>query len=843
MDKGGINDIKNALEDLQGSYSAVEAAFKNFEEQDLSKENESLHEAVERLNTQLQKSRDEVAELRTAHDNLLSNFKHELSSKRMAMLGFSERQHSAYLIAGLENEHIKIDALFAELKETVAEMTDRLYTLDVNEREPLLAEVNGLQLRINEQAALSQERRDAVWRSTVNNHADKMNEIKSSTIEDAALGAVRNFFAWETFLGLKIISAVGVLLLLLGVFTFGRYLYINMGAELQCAAIFILGAALLVTGEVFHQKKWRGGFALALSAGGSGVMFLGAALGYMTLEVLPMWTALGICAVVSLLSFIASLRHNAQLVAVFALIGGYLPLLVMEEAIVFFGAIYFINLSLLALLVATKKNWRITRFLGLGAGLISQIVLMGVSLGNTTGTGVVAVIGILIAISYVTYLVIPVFGAWFTKTQIIAADVVLLSCNIFISFLVCLLWGTVYIQTQLIHLRDYTDTISAIIAAFFAISCITMALVSERRKQSGVPKTETGSLRALFFITSVTFSGLVVFFALDNVWFSAGWLIQAAGLSLYGIFTNRRHFSFAGLIIGVFCLFSFLLFNVVNHNDPLFVWQYLLITLVAVVVATATLRCKSDSAGLEIFRCVAAINIFGYAVYLLYNPLFPALTQMFGQNVFEYTLLISIIFGYVIAFVLPRLPKVSNIGFDVSAVSIGKIVTGGVILFNAVALGLSSGDFLSGIVLYTLQIFVNIAAVRWVYDYLNFIMSAIGKQIVRWYPLLISGAAMLLLIQNLVVQLTLGVTSLLLTLILGLTSLGWVLFGFARRNGITRIGGLIMAFAAVIKLFVLDLQGLETTWRVVSYFSAGVVLLTISFIYQWFSKRLEASVE
>lgn len=51
-----------------------------------------------------------------------------------------------------------------------------------------------------------------------------------------------------------------------------------------------------------------------------------------------------------------------------------------------------------------------------------------------------------------------------------------------------------------------------------------------------------------------------------------------------------------------------------------------------------------------------------------------------------------------------------------------------------------------------------------------------------------------------------------------------------------------MAFFAVIKLFVLDLQNLDTIWRIVSYFAAGIVLLAISFTYQWFNKRLEASI-
>ena len=86
----------------------------------------------------------------------------------------------------------------------------------------------------------------------------------------------------------------------------------------------------------------------------------------------------------------------------------------------------------------------------------------------------------------------------------------------------------------------------------------------------------------------------------------------------------------------------------------------------------------------------------------------------------------------------------------------------------------------------------------------------------------------------------LDASSLLLTFIFGITALGWVVFGFVKRNWLTRIAGLCMAFFAVAKLFILDLNGLDTTWRIVSYFIGGIVLLAISFSYQWFNKRFGA---
>ena len=836
MDTGGINAIRVALDNLRDSHAGIEEAFKLFEEQDLTKENARLRETIEQLNIKLQENREETAELGHLHEQLTYNFKHELSSKRFAMLSLTARQQQAYLSAGLEREQSKINELYAQLHEIMDNTAAQLGALDVQESESLYAELNHLHSRVTEKARQAHARKEAAWSNAASSQACAINEMNNSPIEDAALGAVRQFFAWEAFWGLKVISAVGALLLLLGVFTFGRYLYTNiMGPGLQCALIFFLGIVFIEAGEIFYKKKWRGGFASALTASGSGILFLGAALGYMTLGVLPMWAAFCICAVVSLFTFAASLRDNAQLIAIFALIGGYLPIITLEEHIIFFSAVYFTVLSLLSLLIATRKNWRIARFIGLGGGVVSGLIMILLSQRWTMYVDVVVIIGVSIAINFMAYLIIPIFGAWLTKTRIKTADIVLLSCNVFFSFLLGLYWATAYEWV-------YHSTSSALVAAFFAVCCIAMALAAERQKYSGVPKSEMGSLRALFFITSITFSALIVLFAFDSAWFSAGWLVQAAGLSLYGIFKERRRFSIAGSVVGVFCLLSFLVFNVSYYTESLFVWQYLSITLTAAVVSAATLKCRpkqlSIKIWLDIFRSAAAFNLWCYLVYALYNPLMPAIAQRLSGGADIFACLLSITFGFTLAFLLPRIQRACNCSFQIVPIAIGVINTLWLLSFNAEAYGLASDYASMRIAVFALYILVNIVAVAWIGDLLRF-LDGVRKLPVGWYPLLISGFAVLIAAQNLIVQMSLEVSSLILTMLFGLTALGWVVFGIVKRNGVTRISGLSMAFFAVIKLFVLDLHGLETRWRIASYFTAGAMMLAISFAYQWVNRRLE----
>jgi len=244
-----------------------------------------------------------------------------------------------------------------------------------------------------------------------------------------------------------------------------------------------------------------------------------------------------------------------------------------------------------------------------------------------------------------------------------------------------------------------------------------MAFATERQRHSGVPASETGSLRALFFITSITFFALIVPFALESVWFSLGWLIQAAGLALYGIFKNRRRFNIAALVIGVCCLWTFVVFNVPNSDNPLFVWQYLSITLAAAGVSCAALKRKpeehSTSVLLDVFRFAAVVNLWGYLVYALYHPLWPTLRQWLGgsgnaysqwldDNANSFAALLSITFGFALAFLLPRIKRVYNYGFQIAAIALGAINTWWLLSFNAGAGGLAGDHIAIGAAVFAL---------------------------------------------------------------------------------------------------------------------------------------------
>lgn len=843
MQNSPVAKLKEALNQLYESSISVDKAFSDFEAQDLPQENKNLRESVKALTEKLQNTEQTLFDLKNDHNILETNFKDELRQKRAALFNSNEKQMQNYLSMRLENETAQLNHFRFQFNQKLEHMSAELKILEDNDRQELQAEINNLSEKVKIYTDAAQRRINYAWNELLADKAKAMENMKAAEIQNNALRAVRNFFNWETFFGLRLISSLGILLIIIGVFTFGRYVYIQMGNQMQCACIFGIGLVFLVAGEILN-KKWRGIFSRAITAGGSGILFLATALGYLTLEVLSMQTALGICAGISIISFLLAIRHNSQTISIFALIGGYLPIFALEkysEIIILWAVIYFTILNLFSLALSTRKNWQAARFIGLFAGIYAEVRLIFFTglIGALGRVGAISfhTISIIVissvAIAYIAYLIIPVFGALFTKTKIKSADIVLLVCNIFFRFLIGLF---------AIYTFNF-DRYDALVPAFFTLTCICMALLAERGAHESVPEKDKGSLRALFFVTSVTFAALVVLFWFDRVWFSSGWLIEGAGLFLYGVLKSRKRFTVAGSIIGSSCVWIFLFINVPDYNNNLFVWQYLLLTLglLTAAIVLAAKKIPQRYPAVQIFQAGAVFNVWIFVIYLLYNPVYDYLWEAIYVPI-NIIYLSCIIFGILFSYILPRIRAFYCNGIHIASIIIGVLSVIWLFSFNAISGNIlrESSEITIKVLVMSLYIISNLLGVFWMRDLLQFLVLKKALPLI-FYPLLLSGYFVILLMQNLVVQLNLQASSMVLTFIFGGTALCWIIFGFARRNNVTRISGLSLSFFAVIKLFVLDLFDLSTELKIVSYFTMGILLLAISFIYQYFNKKLKNS--
>ncbi|MFP3154552.1 DUF2339 domain-containing protein [Lachnospiraceae bacterium ZAX-1] len=823
--------LRVALNDLYDRQQQVQKAFSEFEAQDLSRENATLRAQLATCLEQLKVLNGQLAKMSRDNEILEKNLRGELSQKRISLLKMHEAKFERYLAAGFEREMQQIGELQAKFDVAYKRHEKDLRDCSSLEQSELMRELDNLSMRITAQATAAQNRAKRAWHEMYDMKTESMKEIAQQQLKGETLRTARKFFNWENFLGLKLISAIGIFLVLIGVFAGAQHVYRYMDNGTKCAFIFVLGLIMILVGEILH-RKWSGFFSKALTAGGVGVLFLGAALGYFILDIFPMYGALILCAGVSALSFRLSYRYQSQMISTFALVGGYLPLFALGnsygQAINVWACIYFTILNLFALSLATRRSWHVTRFIGLFFGLGADTFMIVRVWHNDNSMYLIVAFAVLI--SFFSYLLIPVFGALATKTRINRSDIVLLAFNLFFRFFIGLLLFAAFDLTRY----------HAWVPFLFAASCFSMAVFVEREPRFDGSRP----IRALFFITGVAYAALVIPLWLDLAWFSLGWLVEACGLLLWGIKTNRRRFTMAGGIIGGMCLLPFLLFNIPNWENRLFVWQYLSITL-GLLAVTAMLAYKGmiKHIGVQSLNFCTILNFYAFIVYLLQNPVLAKIKTALdlGQDV-QLMILSCIVFGMLYSYLLPRIKPLSCVATRAASMVVGLFASIWMVGFNGF-----SGNLLSGgsnavgitALVFLLYLAGNVIGIFWMRDLLQFI--TVRKILpIKWYPLTLSGYFVLLLSQNLVVQLKLEASSLLLTTIFGLTALGWILYGFHKRNHITRFSGLGLLFLAVLKLFLLDLSMLSAGLRIVSYFSMGILLLCISFTYQYFNKKLAA---
>jgi hypothetical protein len=251
---------------------------------------------------------------------------------------------------------------------------------------------------------------------------------------------------------------------------------------------------------------------------------------------------------------------------------------------------------------------------------------------------------------------------------------------------------------------------------------------------------------------------------------------------------------------------------------------------------------------IRIYKFFALANVWLFTFYLFFDVVEGALEDPLRSTIFYldyliFAILIVITFFY--AYIFQRIKLLAGTGIRVLCVIMYIVgilmligananswpVTGSYfqpeiesIISTVVAIGILAG-------LGALSIF----AVR---DIMKTIVTG-RKASVEMYPLIISGYSLILLTQILITQFGISFSSAVISIIFVLTALAWILYGFSRRFSIIRKFGLGLAVFSVAKLFLVDLSRLTQGYQIISYFALGGTLIAISYVYQYFSKRLE----
>jgi hypothetical protein len=564
-------------------------------------------------------------------------------------------------------------------------------------------------------------------------------------------------------------------------------------------------------------------------------------MSYLTLGILDKLPAIIICALITTGAFVLSRRYSAQIIAVFALVGGYLPVFAIDSStsfkadpVMLYGAmVYFIVLNIFVLLISLNKKWTAAIFIGLflnifGTWTISNNYPIPISAAdraplifNETATSQI-------------YTCIPIISTFRTKANLRPSDIVLLTINTIFSS--AIMFAVFYN----FDMQDWYGLLAVIFAAIYLIfGKVIQKLFGDRKSQ----------VSALFYITGLAFVVLAVPMQLEVEWVSLGWLAEGILLALYGIHKSDRRFKIAGLVVSMLCLATFLFIDLANMYDDLFTWKYLSITTGSLLVLFAYMYKKLMFGWfIRIYKFFALANIWLFTFYLLDNVAREALCDSveataFYINYLVFAALIAITYFY--AYVFQRIKLLAGLGIRILSIIFYMI---GIIMFfglNSLETPVitsylrpeteSAGMTAAGITILAVIGVLSVLAVR---DIMRSIVA--GKKLsIEWYPLIISGYALTVLTQILITQLGFSFASAAISIIYAVTALAWIIYGFSRRFSVIRKFGLGLAVFSVAKLFLADLSRLTQGYQIISYFALGGTLIAISYVYQYFSKRLE----
>jgi len=828
------DNLKNIINRQKEVLSELETEQQILANSDLTKENKALKAELDKLRTDFEKFKNRSEVLTTENASLKNALYEQIYNEKIKIMNSTKQKLDVYFRSSMVGELNKLTVLENNVKSRIHRIRMTLIKNNIDATDEIYAKLDELSLLLNHKVTEARAHAAKVSGAFSEEERQMLESLKNEQITDEQVRAVAKKNNIERFVGLNVLNIVGIFLLVIGVITAAQYSYMQLPDLLKGIMMFTFGGIMLVAGEVLNRKK-ANVFSLGLSAGGIAILFVALAVSYFGLEILDMYPAIALCLLITAGAFVLSNRYNSQTIAAFAMVGGYLPIFSIgaSDAMIYGAMVYFIVLNLLAVFISFSKKWHISSFIGLFLNIIGTSYITWHFYGSTDSLEKALTI-LYVLFAFFIYTAIPMISTYRTSIKFKVPDIVLLAINTLFSSL--MMYGVFYS----FDLEDY----NGLLAVIFAVTYLFLGRLTEKKF------TQEGSYtKALFYLTGLAFVVLIIPLQFGEMWLSLGWLVEGVLLAAYGIWRNEKRFQQVGLVISALCLLAFIMLDLMYMEHYLFPYKYLAITLGSFIILGMYMYKKMMAGSFaKVYKYFVLANGWLYTLYII-GKLGDYLVEVYPeQTTYNIDYLITsawVVATLLIAYVILRIKILSDIGTKILSVMLYIFGIMGLFLLNMIDQPVDSvylqtqtpafGITLIGTLILVVLGLLSVLAMR---DLMNIAVAkgAIGME---WYPLVISGYFIVILTQNLITQFGLSFASSIISIIYVVTALMWIIFGFMRRYSFIRHFGLGLSILAVVKLFLIDLTFLTQGYRIASYFALGITLLAISFVYQYFSKRLE----
>ncbi|WP_238651387.1 DUF2339 domain-containing protein [Paenibacillus piscarius] len=843
-----MEDFRDRMRAVQQQQDTLlkeyQALIEEYEGSDLVRENESLRKENETARQGLAELKQKAAQLERDNSELRTALAEQILDEKLGILRVSRQKLQTYF-GSQDNAYLdRLTAYEQEAKRRIGEMY-RIGARELGEDKTQITYIlDEVQNKLNESILLRRQWQREAERTLKQQMGSGLDRFEAEGVSEETLLRRRKQNRIEMKIGLNWINRLGILLLILAVGAGFRYTYSTWFNDyMKGSAFFLLGAVMLGGGEWLFRKG-RGPFALGLIGGGISVLYGSIFYSYFLLEIIGLWPGLGLSVLVTLSAVLLSLRYESRTICSMGLIGGYLPLFSyigafgLEGSAVYVAMGYLFLLNLLILLVSLRKRWVVVHYISFLFNTPSISVLIYLSDSHAAGM-------LCAVLTFAMYLGITLWYPLRFKLKLNWLDFGLLACNTLVS---CV---TLY----MLLLDAGLDMYKGALALAFCLMYLGLGMLMEKRMP------EERESRLLFYITSLTFAILMVPFQLGADWWSIGWLTEGVALTVYGHLNRFKGVERSGWGVLSLCLLAFFGFDVllqlsvyngaIYYSPSYFDLKYTFITAGMVTVALLYAIRHADkeilllSTPAEVqaavwFKYAAIVNFYAYAVYEALR-LFDWVVPGGMAHYTFYKLLVAALLASGLAYALPKI----KVLYD-NVVGIMVMLLYGITYAICIGItlrmpslpegvsGSSFADILALVVLILFNLFVWISAGRLLRTRL------LGEyKDMELYPMAMGVYLLVMITAFLSVQLQVRDGGLAFSLMYLLLAVLFIVYGFWKRYLYIRRFGLGLSLLATGKLLLYDLTLLNTGSKIIAYFSFGLCLLGISYLYQRISARME----
>jgi uncharacterized membrane protein len=820
-------------------------------EQTKELENTDIFSQNEKLSTALEESDEKIKELKNENEQL----KAQLSTTKQALFNkMANEKLNAFLNTQKridELYYIQTNNLSSRLKnyetycsQNIAQAILQIDSYASEQFGDIRQKLEQLNTELEKRIKTVQDYYSEQLQSSLDKNGALGSNLKNEPLQNIEKQSALKQKSFESFVGLNILSKAGILLFLIGIVMLGRYTYIHLSDIFKEGMIFLLGALLIGVGEVFFKKE-KSGFSTVLISGGISVLYASAATGYFAFSLYSSRITFLICVAITALAIVLSNQVKSQIVCAFGAVGGYLPVVV--SYMISFGkaasdisfmpvsCIWFTLLAVVVFVMSYNKKWHIARYTGYALHLISVggVASCAWAVKDLNGYSyALPLAAVFSAVSFLIYLLNPSYMI-FRKKPLAVHDNILLSLNT-VSGAVSLAFC---VRNCFYRHGQVADR--AVGVVFLIMTLIYAALVVNCIKDK---KQNTSFTLNITTFSSLVFSMLVIPFLFGLDYAVIAWALEGVAIAYVSIDKKLTYSEYAGLLCMLIAAVLYRL-KADSYEPVLSVISFATVVFSFWIYVVRGLSEKKNNnlyILLEILNGIASVLLLNHITDTILNADFVTIYSRFTENA------LTLLFGLSIAWIVRKGVLKNRYSLLASDIASLLLVIG--VLISNFANYNDVYDFYSSPISDSYISFVNLVLLIIVTVGAEFFFSICAAHFINsfhapaWlYVIVVSASSLIIITETLIEQFALPFTSVIISAVYIAVACVLLIIGFKKGYTVVRSGGLVLILAAFAKLCFVDTAKLDSGWKIASYFAFGAILITVSYFYQRFAKKLEAN--